>query len=188
MSEPKLHNPPPRWLLKDLEDRVPGSVSENLRLGGNNHASVWLLRPASFPTGLWFETLVGLQVDSLKPTELQALTDLDTPPDGVNTFAFPRLVIEFMDGQRISNFDVKNNEGDFRAGLWQLSAAGDMLTDSLHRSNRVYRHSWYLSPLPSRGDITFIFEWPTVGIGETCTLMNGDKVRCAAARAHDLWA
>ncbi len=183
----KVPNAPPRWVSQAQEDQVPGSIGEDLQLGANNRAVVWLLRPASYSTGLRFEMVVAFRADALKPSDLRILVDIGRPPDGVPVpFVFPRLAVEFADGLRLSNLDVRDGEEISRVGLWQLSAGGDVLTDVLRGRYRYCRYSWYLSPLPSRGDLTFVFEWSAVGIRETRTWMSGDTVRRAAARAHNL--
>ncbi len=47
--------------------------------------------------------------------------------------------------------------------------------------------SYWLWPLPPEGPLTFVAEWPALGIEETAATVNGSAIRQAADEAEVIW-
>ncbi len=176
----------PRW-CGPPDDEMPGSVGVDLRLGASGSVVVYLSRPASYIDGLRFDvTAVKRGGDALNPSDFLRLPDIRRmSSDGVPS-DFLHLGVEFADGRCTSNLvghdDVERAIDDPPEIVLCLRGGES------HVSKYSYcRYDWYLWPLPARGDLVFVCEWPAFGIEETRTVMDGDKVRAAALCACGLW-
>ena len=54
-------------------------------------------------------------------------------------------------------------------------------------SNDASRTEWWVWPLPDRGDLELITQFPAGGIPETAYVLDGDAIRAAAKAAQPIW-
>ncbi|HVV18755.1 MAG TPA: hypothetical protein VHF06_04920 [Pseudonocardiaceae bacterium] len=68
------------------------------------------------------------------------------------------------------------------------SSDGLVLRPTIGGGGRFHR-SWgfYLWPLPPKGRLTLVVDWPAEGIPETYTELDAGEIRSAAARAVVMW-
>jgi hypothetical protein len=96
---------------------------------------------------------------------------------------FLRFGIEFPDGARITNLDESP---------WSLSPdatepAHGMESRSGGGSDAEYEQEYWVWPLPTRGTLSFVCEWPAYDIAETRVDIDAQLVIDAADRAQPVW-
>jgi hypothetical protein len=65
---------------------------------------------------------------------------------------------------------------------------GLVLRPTIGGGGRFHRHwEFYLWPLPPKGRLTLVADWPVEGIAETYTELDAGEIRSAAARAVVVW-
>ncbi|GAA2616028.1 hypothetical protein [Paractinoplanes durhamensis] len=91
------------------------------------------------------------------------------------------LGIEYADGSRASTLHDTRRDGPSEdPGLMIVSTSGgggDLTVDQ----------EYWVSPLPPEGPVTVVLAWPSFGIPETRTVLDGAAIRAAAERSQLLW-
>ena len=92
------------------------------------------------------------------------------------------LGVQFADGRKAANFGrgPKLAQGAAPAGI-ALSPQG------FGGGLRHRDWSYWVSPLPPAGLVTFVCEWAAAGIGEAQASLGGDLIVEAATRSVPLW-
>ncbi len=163
---------------------IPGSVGVDVLLGASGAAAVYISRLASYSDGLLFDMLVVDRAANLTRDQLLAVGDPEPTlrsPSQVTERASLELMVEYVDGRRVSTRWSAQSDGGLEGSLTKLRA---------ENGRRLYpycRYEWYLSPLPESGDLTFVCDWPALGINGSRATTSGHRIRAAALRAHNAW-
>ncbi len=95
------------------------------------------------------------------------------------------LGIEYPDGQRASTLQDRRMpgpgtvaDGDQQLVLCRQGGGGGELSVD---------QTYWVSPLPAEGPMTFVVAWPSFGIAESRTVIDGAAILAAADRSHVLW-
>ncbi|MDG4826324.1 hypothetical protein O7635_31120 [Asanoa sp. WMMD1127] len=166
--------PTPVWMRPD--DVLPGSVGIELLLAHNDQGAVAVSELRAFPAGFAFTVVAVLREEN------QLIHRFDTWGGRELRDEFLRLGVQFADGTAASNvggrippFDESRPDGPV------------LLPDSGGGGVRRYELKYWVWPLPPDGPVTFVCEWPAVGIGESTATIDAAVIQSAAARAVLLW-
>ena len=168
------------------ENEFPAGVGRTVLLGRTEDAAVGITQIEAFSTGFRFTLAVRLR---RVPAELDhgrlfmligrhALRD-------ANISLEQRLLLglEYPDGRRASTL------GDPlpRPGA-MADAQGLVLTPQGGGGGRQgVDQTYWVSPLPPDGPVTFVLAWPGFGLPESRTVVDGAAIRTAAERSQLLW-
>ncbi|GAA0560930.1 hypothetical protein GCM10010172_50170 [Paractinoplanes ferrugineus] len=173
-----------RWQRRTSapDNELPGAAGVLLLLGHTDDAAVAVTQVEGFSTGWRFTLAVRLRRPRPGPhlhmlLSRRAHLGLEIPVQD-------RLLLglEYPDGRRASTLrDEPMGRPDDGAELVfrQQSGSGD---------DRSHDQSYWVSPLPPPGPVTFVLAWPSAGLPETRTGVDGAAIRAAAGQARELWA
>jgi hypothetical protein len=189
--EPPLWLSPPRGVL-------PGTVALNVVLARTKSAAVCLSRVDAYPAGLTFDIIQLLSSDAdedvldiLDGRQMRRIRDRadegELPPELL------RLGVEFADGSKVTNIA----SGVPGSGSWTKMVSG-LKTDGEadvpdgpvlnstggSGSSRYQQQSYWLWPIPQAGELTFVCEWPAVGLPLTRRSFDAAVFLAAAAEAQ----
>jgi hypothetical protein len=156
-------------------------------LGHSNDAAVGITHLEAFSAGFRFTLTVRLRrlPPELVHGGLHMLISPHAAP-GVDTPLERRLLLglEYADGRRASTLQGAWPPGpdeaadDQRLMLWPNGAGGGRQSLDL---------TYWVSPLPPDGPVTFVLAWPGFGVAESRTFVDGAAIRAAADRSQVLW-
>ena len=103
---------------------------------------------------------------------------------------FLRFGISCADGGTVTNlrpgfsWGSHTDDGDHTS-----PAAGDrvLMPGGGGGSDRHWTQKYWCWPLPPPGPVTFVCEWPALGIGETSHQIDSQSIREAAGRSKPIW-
>jgi hypothetical protein len=158
---------------------LPGVVALELVLARSEQAAVYIGRCSAYPTGLELEVrvLVRAGADALDPS----LNGVYHRPGRSSTYeGMLRFGIAFSDGRKATNV------GGYAPGpneptdpvLWGMGGGG---------GGGRWRQDFWLWPLPPRGPVGFVCEWPVAGIPLSRKEVDAQMLLDAAARARVLF-
>ena len=153
--------PPDGWVLPTV---LP-SVRE---LGRSANARIALVGLRCWPDG------VSLEVRLMRRTRTGGARDGQG-----DDWSF-RFGAQFADRRRVAvgEFPPERPHG----------ADGLVLRPAFGGGGRFHRHwDFYLWPLPPKGRLTLVADWPAEAIPETYTELDAGEIRSAAARAVVVW-
>jgi len=101
--------------------------------------------------------------------------------DGSLRDEFVRFGVQFPDGARVTNVDLRHRWPDATEPAHGLTSSGGS-TSPFHAHRR-----FTVWPVPAAGDIVFVCAWPAYGIAESRLTIGGDDLRSAAARSRPVW-
>ena len=151
------------------DNEVPVALPSTVLLARTDGAAVALVGLQVYSTGVAVSLAVRVRVPL-------------TPPDALFALVFGHersglmLGVGFADGRRVASGGAPRNDPDL---VWQPSSGGG--------GDRSVDQTWWLSPLPPEGPLTFVVRCPELGIEESAAEVDGSAVRAAAARVVELW-
>ncbi len=166
---------------------LPGVVALDLVLAETSDHVVAITRLSAYPTGLGFDLVVMARTyDGADPLLFgrhergrrkawDATGALD--PDEL------RYGVLFSDGRKATSVGRRppgppDERGERTITLQARGGGG---------SDRSWHQEAWIWPLPPPGPLTFVCEWPAVGIAETRVAVDASVVTEAAARARVVW-
>lgn len=164
--KPAHLGPPEGWVL-------PTVLPSVRLLGRSDNARIALVGLRCWPDG------VSLDVRLLCRQRRIARPRRDGQTDGGWAFRFGA---QYADRRRVAvgEFPLDRAAPEHSDGLVLRPAFGG--------GGRFHRHwEFYLWPLPPRGRLTLVADWPAEGIPETYTELDAGEIRAAAARAVVVW-
>ena len=155
------------------ENELPVALPMNRLLARTDDLGIGLVGLQVYSTGLTFELAVRIRPSAAGDDRGRSLQELfwDHSPHRATRFL---LGLEFGDGRRVTNLRADADGIVFHQGG---GGGGDTAIDQ----------SWWLSPLPPDGPLTFVVRCPELGIGETATVLDGSAIRRAADDIVTLW-
>jgi hypothetical protein len=159
------------------ENEFPAGAALTVLLGRTDDVAVGITQVDVFTTGFRFTLAVRLR----RP--LPELAHGGGFRHGVE-IPLERLLllgIEYANGDRASTLrdpHVGPGSSDRRLVLRQGSGGG---------SDRTVDHTFWVSPLPPGGPVTFVMAWPAFGVTESRTVVDSAPLRAAAGQALTLW-
>jgi hypothetical protein len=187
--------PPPtpeqieRWRRRTQapDNELPGGAAIDTLLGRTEDAAVGITQLEAFSTG--FRFTIAVRVRRLPPglahgglfmlISGHGRTGVDVPLEN-------RLLlgVEYANGDRASNLEDmrlpgQETEDDERRLILSHhgGGGGDLTVDQ----------SYWVSPLPPEGPVTFVLSWPGFGMPESRTEIDSAPIRAAAAQSVQLW-
>ncbi|SFT92176.1 hypothetical protein SAMN05660657_03922 [Geodermatophilus amargosae] len=151
------------------DNEVPVALPWSTVLARTGDVAVALLGIQVYSTGLAVSLAVRVR-DRLSPSS--ALSELVFGREGSGLL----LGVGFADGRRVASGGVPRNDPGL---VWQPGSGSG--------GNRSVDQTWWLSPLPPAGPLTFVVRCAELGIEETATEVDGAAVRAAAAGVVELW-
>ena len=155
------------------ENEIPVALAVNVLLARSEDAAVALVGPQVYTTGVSFTLIVRARPSS-ELARTRGLNELIWQ-HGPEAGRF-LLGIELADGRRAGGTRMGRGESDvvFHPGG---GSGGEASVEQ----------SWWLSPLPPEGPLTFVVRCPDLGIAETATELDGSAIRRAADDVVTLW-
>jgi hypothetical protein len=164
-------------------------VALNLVLGRSDKAALWISAATVFSDGFEFEVQLQHRLDE----ELVDPFVMRGPGSRRRSWSSEkgldpgllRFGIQFSDGRKATNLPGRLPfSGDPQAVpdgpvLWPGGGGG---------GGGRWRHDFWVWPLPPKGALAFVCEWPAAGIPETSSEIDSAVVRDAAADAMPLWS
>lgn len=166
---------------------------------------VQTVRPARFgpPEGWVLPTVLPVVRElGRSPNARIALVGVRCWPDGVSLDV--RLLCRTRPASRPRRDGQVSAEWSFRFGVQYADrrraavgefpparptgADGLVLRPTIGDGGRFHRHwDFYLWPLPPKGRLTLVADWPAQGVPETYTELDAGELRAGAARAVIVW-
>jgi hypothetical protein len=168
-------------------NEFPAGVGLTLLLARSDDAAVGLTQVEAFSTGFRFNLAVRLRRvrPELAHGGLFMLIGAHARP-GLEIPLKDRLLlgIEYSDGRRASNLQDLRMQGpgavldDAQLVLVQQGGGGD---------DQSVDQTFWVAPLPPEGPVTVVLAWPSFGMPESRTVLDGTALRAAASRSQLLW-
>jgi hypothetical protein len=154
-------------------------VALELVLAQSEQAAVYIGRCAAYPTGLEFElhVIASARAGDLDPS----LNGIYHHPGRGSTYdEMLRFGVAFADGRKASNLEGFTPCGEQPEGpvLWGMGGGG---------GGGRWQQGFWMWPLPPRGPLTFVCEWPAAQIAQARVEIDSAPPRDAAARARELF-
>jgi hypothetical protein len=169
------------------ENEFPASVGLTVMLGRSDDTAVGITQIEAFSTGFLFTLAVRVR---RLPPELAhgGLFNLvgSHPVAGVDIPLERRLLLglEYADGRRASTLPGMPMPGP------DTMEDGQSLVLMQHGGSggsQGVDQTYWVSPLPPEGPLTFVLAWPGFGLPESRTVVDGGAIRAAADRSQLLW-
>ena len=178
-----------RWRRRAMapDNEIPAGVGFAALLGRTEDAAVGITQVEAFSTGFRFALAVRVR-RSLPKLAHGGLFMLISGHGrhGAEVSLEDRLLlgVEYADGSRASSLEdmrlpgEETDDDERRLILSQHGGGGGDLTVD---------QSYWVSPLPPEGPVTFVLSWPGFGMPESRAEVDGALIRAAAARSVQLW-
>jgi hypothetical protein len=188
-DEPPTPEQLERWrrLTSPPENEFPAGVGLTALLGRTADAAVGITQIEAFSTGFQFTLAVRLRraQPELVHGRLFMLISSHVHP-GMEIPLEERLLlgVEYPNGLRASTlqdmrmFGPAAAEGAQELVLVQQGGGG---------GEQSVDQTYWVSPLPPEGPVTFVLAWPAFGMPESRTVLDGAAIRAAADRSQQLW-
>jgi hypothetical protein len=158
---PARHGPPEGWVLPTVLPAVR-------LLGRSDNARIALVGLRCWPDGVSMDLHLMCRERRVEPAN--------------DHWAF-RFGAQYADRRRVA---VGDHPVERRTTI--QSSDGLVLRPTIGGGGRFHRHwSFYLWPLPPKGRLTLVVDWPAEGIAETYTELDAGEIRSAAARTIVMW-
>jgi hypothetical protein len=174
-SEPEPEPPRPHHPWEPPEAAFPGIVPiETVQLARTGQVAVAITGLSAYPAG--FEIFLTARI---RP-------HLDRAPDAPRDLAAARhsfrFGLQFSDGSKAISRD-RGRRPDRDA-----EPTGPILRPFLGGGGpRSHFSRWWAWPLPPKGPLEFVCEWPAFGIAETRVGIEAQLIRDAAGSSIQLW-
>lgn len=168
------------------DNEIPAGVGFAALLGRTADAAVGITQLEAFSSGFRFSLAVRIR----RPRPDLAHGGLfmlisGHGPRGAEVSMENRLLlgVEYANGDRASNLEDMRLPGEETVDERRLflnhhgGGGGDRTVDQ----------SYWVSPLPPDGPVTFVLSWPGFGMPESRTEIDGALITAAAARSRLLW-
>jgi hypothetical protein len=169
------------------ENEFPAVVGLTVLLGHTNDAAVGITEIEAYSTGFQFTLAVRLRQarPELVHGRLFMLVSSHVHP-GIEIPLADRLLLglEYPDGHRASTLQ------DIRMLGPNAMPDSPELVLVQHRGGggeQSVDQTYWVSPLPPEGPVTFVLAWPAFGMPESRTVLDGAAIRAAAGRSQLLW-
>jgi hypothetical protein len=188
-AEPPTPEQVQQWhrRMSPPENEFPAGVGLTVLLGRTNDAAVGITQIEAFSTGFQFTLAVRLR--QARPELLHGglfmLVSSRVHP-GIEIPLEDRLLLglEYPDGHRASTLQ------DMRMlGPSAVAEGQDLVLAQQHGGGgeQSVDQTYWVSPLPPEGPVTFVLAWPAFGMPESRVLLDGAAIRTAADRSQVLW-
>jgi hypothetical protein len=164
------------------DNEVPVAVPVSLLLARTDELAVSVVGMHAYSNGVTFELVVRLRQRQRGPGRQDLFTMIEQWEGGAPEKRL-LLAVEYADGRRAANDGgpgwLGHNEPPAGAPVLSLgsASAGDVTYDA----------SYWLSPGPPDGPVTFVCAWPAYGLAETRHVVEDANLASASARAQVLW-
>jgi hypothetical protein len=163
--QPPHLGPPQGWVLPTVLPAVRV-------LGRSDNARIALVGVRCWPDGVSLD--VHLMCRQVAGSKGRRIGDIG------NDWAF-RFGVLTSDGRRAA-------AREFPPVRHQTDGSSLVLRPNFGGGGRFHRRwEFYLWPLPPKGRLTMVADWPAEGIPETYTELDAGEIRSAAARAVVVW-
>jgi hypothetical protein len=173
--------------LSPPENEFPAGVGLTVLLGRTEDAAVGITQFEAFSTGFRFT----IAVRTRRPRPALAYGGLSAL---INSYAIPgveialedRLLlgIEYADGQRASNLQ---DMGTSRSGAETEGQRMLFFQAGGGGGEHSVDFTYWVSPLPPEGPMTFVLAWPNFGMPESRTVLDSALIRDATQHVLTLW-
>lgn len=167
------------------ENELPASYPFTAVLGRTDDVAVALLGAHVYSTGFSVELVVRLRT-APRGVMSHRLFDIISGHGLGAESAEERLLlgVEYEDGRTATNVDRFGWPGA------ESPPADDALVLSPSGGGgggRTYEQSFWVSPVPPAGAVTFVCSWPAFGIAESRAVLDATALQAAAGRSALLW-
>jgi hypothetical protein len=167
-------------------NEMPGTVPVDVLLGHNDDVAVAIGGMHAYTTGLQFDLLIRLREPARSDTGSprmdlhQQVAGFRRPGGGPDAML---LGFEYPDGQTATNIGplggVYGGQVDEDApALHPGGSSGD---------DQSFDGAFWLSPLPTGGDLIVVCAWPSRGLPETRAVVEQSLIEAALSRVVELW-
>jgi len=178
-----------RWhrRISPPENEFPAGVGLTVLLGRTNDAAVGITQIEGYSTGFQFTLVVRLRQarpESVRGGLLMLISSHVHP--GIEIPVEDRLLLglEYPNGHRASTVQDMRMLGpgavpsDQQLVLVQQGGGG---------GEQSVNQTYWVSPLPPEGPVTFVLAWPAFGMPESRTVLDSAAIRDAAEHSQLLW-
>jgi hypothetical protein len=178
--EPEPDEPStPRWARPEAE--FGGVVAAELLLARSDSAAIGVSGITAYRNGFEMELVVVLRKANRRGRFFHDSFHGDFTEDPLGPEIL-RLGVQFADGGVATNLgrDLGYPGDDEPAGPMLMHGGGG-------GGDRRYDMRYWIWPLPPPGPVTFVCEWPALGIAESRAEVDGRAILDAAARSVAPW-
>ena len=169
------------------ENEFPAGVGLMVLLGRTDDAAVGITRIEAFSTGFQFTLAVRLReaLRELARGGLFMLLSSHVHP-GIEIPLADRLLLglEYPNGDRASTVQNMRMLGP---GAVADSQQLVLVQQGGGGGEQSLDQTYWVSPLPPEGPVTFVLAWPAFGLPESRTVLDSAAIRAAAGRSQRLW-
>ncbi len=179
---PPTHEPP--------DNEVPNVVPVSAVLGRTPDAAVALVGLRVYTTGFSFDVSVRLRVPAEDGDASATSGLLDFYVERTGSEPRNRLLfgVEYADGRVGTNLGFPHTEPPDDVGDRQGRPPLMLFPHGGSGGERTYDATYWLTPLPPPGPLTFVCAWEAFGITEARFSVDGASVADAGRHANVLWA
>ena len=173
------------------DDVVGSVVALDLVAAESPTAAVWLASATVYPSGIEFDVEVRWRPEVFDvvargaPWHFRPGIDQELPDE------LFRAGIEFADGSKVTTLGTGLTGGAVATPAVGEPAGEPQGPVLVPRGGGGGGHSWsqrlWLWPLPPESPLSFVCEWPALGIPVTRTQLNHTPITEAASRSRRLW-
>lgn len=166
------------WRSRSRPDNeVPVSLALDALIVATGDLAVFVCGMAVYRNGIEFT--IEVRARPSRPTgDEDLVSNLVQGRRGEHRFL---VGVEYADGRRCANIDeldVRNPGPPTQPHLQGGGGSG---------GGNEASATWFLTPLPPPGELRLYCAWPAVGIDETVTSLDADRILEAATRVRELW-
>jgi hypothetical protein len=187
-AEPPTPDQIERWRRRTSppENEFPAAVGLSVLLGRSDDAAVGLTQVEVFSTGFRFTLAVRVRREQPQFVPGGLFMFIGSRHPGAQVPIEDRLLLglEYSDGQRASTLtDARMQgpgalpDGEHLLLVPQGGGGGELSVDQ----------GYWVSPLPPDGPLDVVLAWPSFGMPESRTALDGGVIRAAAPRSQTLW-
>ncbi len=173
------------------ENELPSPVPVAAILGRSTDVVVAIVGVQAYTTGLTFDVAVRMRTEPRGALRfrLHHLIGGHWHGEDVTADQLLLLGVQYGDERTATNLGPRRWRPDME-GEERDEPTDEQLILSISGGgggDRTHDRTFWLSPLPPPGPVTFVCAWSAFGIAETHTVVDGTQIAEAGSRAEVLW-
>ena len=185
---PQPSRRPPVW-LGPPDNVMGGVVAFELLVARSEQAAVWIESATAFPTGVEFAIELRWRPEMFEVVSRGAPWHHRPAEGGELPDELFRAGFQFADGSKVTTLTgvLPASAAVVDSALDQEPEGPLLVPRGGGGGGQSWSHRLWLWPLPDERPLSFVCEWPALGIALTRTEVDLDPIRDAAGHSLQLW-